>query len=182
MSWQQQLIHHVKGEQRRHSIIGKSLPCFGEGEVEKAPGMTHEAHLAGGRQRSLASGYRILLASHLSATLIDERALSPATWPWSRPKHQRQRDTEPVAYSAGQDEEEIGERIQARLALHRRAGWRTNRAPSLEISDRPRASGSFRVSILQSRFPPHHCYARPRKRSMHLNFADIINLSFQRSL
>ena len=52
MPWQQQLVHHVQGEQRRHSIVGKSFPRFGEGEVEKAPGMAHEGRITGARDRS----------------------------------------------------------------------------------------------------------------------------------
>jgi hypothetical protein len=51
MSRQQQLIHHVKGEQRRHSIIGKSFPRFGEGKIEKALWVTHEGPAAGARDR-----------------------------------------------------------------------------------------------------------------------------------
>src|SRR4029453_16204847 len=47
MSRQQQLIHHEEGEQRRHSIIGKSFPRFGEGEVEKTFGMTNEGYFLG---------------------------------------------------------------------------------------------------------------------------------------
>ena len=71
MSWQQQLIHHVKGEQRRHSIIGKSFPRFGEGEVEKAPGVTHEGRVAGARRRSFACGHRIMMSCWLGGVLIE---------------------------------------------------------------------------------------------------------------
>ena len=82
VSRQQQLIYHVKDDQRRHSIEGKSFPCFGEGEVEKTLGMTHEGRVAGARQSSLASGHRIVLASHLRSTLTDERAPLLAKLAW----------------------------------------------------------------------------------------------------
>src|SRR6266480_2642255 len=49
MSRQQQLIHHEEGEQRRHSIIGESFPRFGEGEIEKTFGVTHEGRCTGAR-------------------------------------------------------------------------------------------------------------------------------------
>src|ERR1700730_16757859 len=65
MSRQQQLIYHVKDDQRRHSIVGKTFPCFGEGEIEKALRVTHEGRVAGARQSSFASGHRIVVASHL---------------------------------------------------------------------------------------------------------------------
>ena len=69
VSWQEQLIHHVKDDHRRHSIEGESFLCLGEGELEKTLGMTHEGHLAGARQRSCACGHRLVLASHLRSTL-----------------------------------------------------------------------------------------------------------------
>src|ERR1022692_2805754 len=74
MSWQQQLVHHVKGEQRRHSIIGKSFPRFGEGEVEKALGVTHKGRVAGAQDRSFACGHLIVLASHLRSILLETNA------------------------------------------------------------------------------------------------------------
>jgi hypothetical protein len=40
--------------------------------------LTHEGRVAGARQSSLASGHRIMLASHLRSTLTDERTLLPA--------------------------------------------------------------------------------------------------------
>ena len=57
--------NHLKDDQRRHSIKGESFPSFGEGEVEKPLGMTHEGRAAGARQCSFARGHRIILASHL---------------------------------------------------------------------------------------------------------------------
>jgi hypothetical protein len=57
MSRQQQLIHHVKDDQRRHSVEGKSFPSFGEGEVEKTFGVTQEAHFLGARQHRFICGY-----------------------------------------------------------------------------------------------------------------------------
>src|SRR6266480_5421033 len=47
MPWQQQLVYHEEGEQRRHSIVGKSFPRFGKGKVEKTFGMTQEGRGAG---------------------------------------------------------------------------------------------------------------------------------------
>jgi hypothetical protein len=72
MSWQQQLIHHVKDDQRRHSIEGKSFPSFGEGEVEKALGVAHEGRVAGVRERSFACGHRIVLAFHFDGSLLSD--------------------------------------------------------------------------------------------------------------
>ena len=82
MSRQQQLIYHVKDDQRRHSVIGKSLPSFGEGEVEKTFGVTQEVRFAGARQLSFACGQRIVLALHLRGSLTDEPALLLAKLRW----------------------------------------------------------------------------------------------------
>src|SRR5437879_4695503 len=64
MSRQQQLIYHVKGEQRRHSVEGKSFPSFGEREVEETFRLTQEVRVAGARHLRLATGHRIVLAVH----------------------------------------------------------------------------------------------------------------------
>ena len=39
---QQQLIHHVKDQQRRHAVEGESFPRLGEGEVEQSGGVPQE--------------------------------------------------------------------------------------------------------------------------------------------
>src|SRR5437879_13738367 len=59
MSRQQQLIHHVKDDQRRHSIEGESFPSFGEGEIEKTLGVTKEGRAARARQRSFGGGHNV---------------------------------------------------------------------------------------------------------------------------
>src|SRR5262249_13425358 len=38
----EEVLDHVKNKQRLHSIKGKTLPRFGEGEKPKAAGMTEE--------------------------------------------------------------------------------------------------------------------------------------------
>src|SRR4029077_2568379 len=47
MSWQQQLVHHVKDDQRRHSIEREPFPCLGKSEIEKTPGVTKEGRITG---------------------------------------------------------------------------------------------------------------------------------------
>src|ERR1044071_5938107 len=76
MSWQEQLVYHVKDDQRRHSIIGESFPTFGEGEEEKALGVTKKSHVAGARRLSFACGHRIVLACHRSSTLYFQPRLT----------------------------------------------------------------------------------------------------------
>ena len=80
MSRQQQLVDHVKDDQRRHSIIGKSFPCFGEREIEKTLGMTQEDCVPA-PQRGVACGGQIRLAFHLRGTLTGEHAESPDKLP-----------------------------------------------------------------------------------------------------
>ena len=57
---QQQLIHHVEGQQPCHAVIGKALPRFGKREEEEAPGVTHEALVVGLRRRCYDTDHRQL--------------------------------------------------------------------------------------------------------------------------
>src|ERR1700730_14116527 len=109
MSWQEQLIHHVKNDQRRHSIVRESFPCFGEGEVEKALGVTHEGHLADARQRSFARGHPIVLVSHLRSIILQTNA---------RCRYLRWRDPDRIVRSRARDGG-----CCRRLALSRRPGF-----------------------------------------------------------
>src|SRR6059058_3288577 len=74
MSRQQQLIDHEKDDQRRHSIIGKAFPCFGESEIQKTLGMTQEGRAASARRSCCARSHPVVLAFHLRGTLTEIEA------------------------------------------------------------------------------------------------------------
>jgi hypothetical protein len=47
---QQQLVHHVQHQERRHAVKGKALPGFGEGQVEEAFRMAHKGAVSSARR------------------------------------------------------------------------------------------------------------------------------------
>jgi hypothetical protein len=60
MPWKQQLVDHVKDDERRHSVEREPFPCFGEGQVEKAPGMAYESGLvSAGAHLSTTTDHRV---------------------------------------------------------------------------------------------------------------------------
>ena len=75
MPRQQQLVHHVEGEQRRHPVVGEAFPRFGEGQVEQASGMTQESVVSGARGRGLlvVMGPRLVLTAAPSCSAAVER-------------------------------------------------------------------------------------------------------------
>ena len=38
----EEIVDHVKGEQRLHTVVGKTFPSFGEGEIPEPAGMAEE--------------------------------------------------------------------------------------------------------------------------------------------
>jgi hypothetical protein len=98
--------------------MGKSFPCFGEGEVEKTFGVTQEVRVGGARRLSFGSGHRNVLALHLRDTLTDEPALLLAKVRWEidrRSEINRQKSAKNIAFSRR------GRRIEKRKFSDRRS-------------------------------------------------------------